>query len=173
MDGIVLLASAFSALAWYYMIGIMVIGIWFLTSVFSECFEFSLLSLGLLIGLGHISGWYDLTTINLISAFYIIIVYLVIGVLWSFFKYKNKVSEIIEEVKIDYYNRKDIDLKAKIRKEIDYQIKKSRIYQWIMFFPASMLKFVFGDMVEYIIRRLGKVYDKIAEYVINSELKGE
>jgi hypothetical protein len=165
------LFGAFSALAWYYMIGIIVIGIWFLGAIFSESLEFSLLSLALFIGLGHISGWYDLTTIDLINTFYIVVVYLIIGVLWSFFKYKHEVKLIIEYIKID--NRKGINLKDEAKKEINYQLKKSRIYQWIMFFPASMLKFVFGDMVEYIIKRLGKVYDKIAEYVINSELKGE
>lgn len=169
----VLLFGAFTALAWYYMIGIMIIGIWFLGAVFSESLEFSLLSLALFIGLGHLSGWFDITTIDLINTFYIVVVYLIIGILWSFFKYKHEVHAIIEYIKTGFANKKDFDLKIEVKKEIDYQIKKSRIYQWIMFFPASMLKFVFGDMVEYIIKRLGKVYDKIAEYVINSELKGE
>lgn len=162
---------AFSALSWYYMIGIFIFSLVFIVLAFYENFTSTLVVLFLLFGIVQYTNLYDFTTIDIISLLYIFIIYILIGIIWSLFKYKFEVSNIVLKIK---KRNKDVlanDLKSSILETINYQITKDRISSWIVFFPISIIKFLFEDMVIYVIERMGKVYNKIAEIVIDNELK--
>ena len=161
----------FLALAWYQMIGLFIFGLWFVVAAFSESLEGSIIMLALFLGLTQFSGLYDLRAIDFISVFYIGVVYLGIGAVWSLFKYKITAKQLADEYMSEFsrYDEQTTErLKTGILNRIESRIYKSRIVCWIVFFPFSVLNFILGDFIEYIVTKLGRVYRKIAEHVTNS-----
>lgn len=170
VESLGLFAVAFTALSWYWMVGIFVFGLWFVVAAFDEQLGGAAIMFALFLGLTQFSGLYDLSTIDFISAFYTIVIYLAVGCVWSLFKYKITAKKIADEYIEDYkkYRYTPEQLKENILLRIESRIYKSKISCWIVFFPFSILNFMFGDFVEYIVSKLGRVYRKIAEYVTES-----
>lgn len=170
VEGLGLFTVAFSALNWYWMVGLFVFGILFIAFAFEESLAGAALMLALFLGLSQFSGFVDLRAIDVISTFYVVSIYLVIGCIWSLFKYKISVKKIADEYIENNKNKKykytPEELKEDILSRIESKISKSLIASWVVLFPFGVLKFIFGDFVEYIVSKLGRIYRKIAEYVI-------
>ena len=163
-----LLQVAFMALSWYWMIGLVVFGLWFIGCVFEESFEIGAVMLVLFLGLTQFSGFYDFRAIDFVSLFYTGAIYLAVGCIWSLFKYKITAKDIAKEYIDEYPRKSGNELREGILNRIEARIYKSKISGWIVFFPFSILKFLFGDFIDYLVSKLGKVYKRIAVYVTES-----
>ena len=156
----------FLALAWYQMIGITVFPLLFLVYAFNDEIIGALLFLVVTTGFLHHFTFIDLSSLDLLSVFYSVIIYLIIGSIWSLFKYKQKAKEIAVTCKNNKTNSKEY-----IINKIKNGIRNSEISYWIIFFPISIIKFALSDFVDYLISKLGRIYDYIARSVVNSIFK--
>ena len=153
----------FFALTWYYMIGIIVFPVLFLLFVFNDEVSASLIFLGCSIGFMQYLGFIDLKSLDLAMCFYSGVIYLILGCVWSLFKYKQKAEDIAKAYKLNgCYSKEDVI------KNIKSSIYNSQIAYWIVFFPVSIIKFFLSDFVDYIISKLGRVHDYIARTVVDS-----
>ena len=155
----------FLALAWYQMIGMIIFPVVFLFTVFNDEITGSLIFLALTIGLLQYFTFIDLTSLDILKCFYSVVIYLILGSIWSLFKYKQKAEEIAKS----YF--KTPATKEAIINRIKNSIRNSEISYWIIFFPISIIKFALSDFVDYLISKLGRIYDYIARSVVNSVFK--
>lgn len=156
----------FLALAWFQMIGMVVFPILFLIFVFNDEISASIAFLALSLGLSQYLGFIDIRTWDFIVIGYSTVIYLIIGCVWSLFKYKQKAEEIaIRYKKYPDYTKEDIV------KEIKAGIYNSQISYWIVFFPISIIKFFLSDFVDYLIGKMGRIYEYIARMVVDSVFK--
>lgn len=156
----------FLALAWYQMIGMFAFPILFLIFVFNDEVTASLIFLGCSVGFLQYFNFIDLRTLDLATCLYTIIIYLILGCIWSLFKYKQRAEEIAKS----YKNRSGYT-KEDIIKEIKRGIYNSQIAYWIIFFPFSIIKFFLSDFVDYLISKLSRIHDYIAKTVVDSVYK--
>jgi hypothetical protein len=107
---------------------------------------------------------------QMLNNWYYLPIYLVFGIFWSIFKHILIVSEAINYVKSNELGKENpvklIDSKYKIQDRIEeYSNVNTRTY-WILFHPISILGYVFGDFLQNIIKKLGIMYDKISDNMI-------
>ena len=156
----------FLALAWYYMIGIIAFPVLFLLFVFNDEISASLIFLGCSIAFMQYLGFIDLKSLDLATCFYSGAIYLILGCVWSLFKYKQRAEEIAKS-----YKKYPDHTKEDVIKIIKSNIYNSQIAYWIIFFPISIIKFFLSDFVGYLISKLGRVHDYIARTVVDSIYK--
>ena len=156
----------FFALTWYYMIGIIAFPVLFLLFVFNDEISASLIFLGCSIGFMQYLGFIDLKSLDLAMCFYSGVIYLILGCVWSLFKYKQRAEEIAKS-----YKKYPVHTKEDVIKNIKSSIYNSQIAYWIVFFPVSIIKFFLSDFVDYIISKLGRVHDYIARSVVDAVFK--
>ena len=96
-------------------------------------------------------------------------VYLIIGTVWSFFKFDRYAAN--QRKKYDELRAERISSNSKpLPKKEDYQPEvmksKYKFFNWIVLWWASMIWYVISDLVQdfvnFILRNFGQVYDKIA-----------
>ena len=165
--------SILAVLSWWYLICLGILFICLTVSAYNESLGPAVFCTISLLIVSYFAGLIDIESINFVKLLLYISIYLFIGIIWSFFKYRLEVKNIINYTKDQYYIKyKDInELKDLIRQNIKFRIDNSRKSLWILFFPYSIIKFLIGDFIEYIVEKLGKVYTKISEYIINKELE--
>lgn len=168
MESLALMSGVFLALAWYNMLAVFVITIIFVLCVFNEVTEGAAIFLGALVFVLHYLGVVQLS-LDWSTVIYSLIGYFAIGCIWSLFKYKNEAERLAKHCLKEY----PIQSREETLKDIKIIITNSMISFWIVFFPISMLKFALSDFVDYIISKLGRVYDSIAKYVVGSIYKDE
>jgi hypothetical protein len=100
-------------------------------------------------------------------------VYLIIGIVWSFFKWFKTVKYAkgkFLKAKADYENSVNNGYKSATLKSITYFLPKvnqwkASITSWILFWPFSILRYAFGtmliDFMDAVISRLKGLYDSI------------
>lgn len=103
----------------------------------------------------------DFSGFSILTALYYTIAYLVVGIMWSLFKYKKRA----EEIAIEYKNKNST--KEYILEKIRYNIRNHDIAFWIVYFPISIIKFLLEDFVDYLIEQLGFIYKRIARAVVD------
>jgi hypothetical protein len=155
------------ALAWWQIcLEVLLFGV-FTICVFNELTEIS----SILIALGIASlAYFGIVTLRVESILGLLTyagIYLVIGCVWSLFKYKQEATRIAEENLREYPGRTP----EQTLNDIKYAIRNSRIAFWIVYFPISVIKFCLSDFVDYIISKLGIVYKSIAKAVVGSVYK--
>lgn len=163
--------SILAALSWWYLIGLGFLFICLTVSAYNESLGPAIFCTISLLIVSYFAGLIDIESINFVKLLLYISIYLFIGIIWSFFKYRLEVKSIINYTKEQYSNKDINKLKDLIRQNIKFRIDNSRKSLWILFFPYSIIKFLIGDFIEYIVEKLGKVYTKISEYIINKELE--
>lgn len=163
IEALSLTVGAVLALSWYYVIGISLLSMLVVVSVLNECVEFSLGTLLVLGGVLHYTGVIDVTQWNLLALVINVSIYLVIGLFWSFFRYRLKAIEIIKD--------HDFSDKNKAIQSIKNKISKSLISYWILFFPISILKFITEDLIDWLVEQFQGVYTIIAKHTVGSYLK--
>jgi hypothetical protein len=124
----------------------------------------------------------DFSHINYGLTFMFMASYLVIGVVWSGYKWflYVKAEKADYDAKcIKWYERQSDNFqKAHSIKEIDFadlyssftmpksSRKTEEISVWILFWEFSIFSYFFSDMIVDLIKRLGGMYDMIARYAI-------
>lgn len=95
-------------------------------------------------------------------------VYVVIGIVWSFYKWKLLVADTIEDAKAKSYIKSKQDLKDLINRNKNYDV----IGFWIIVWPLSVIGYLIYDfvvdMVKGLIDRLYTVYDRITDSLIGN-----
>ena len=82
--------------------------------------------------------------------------YLVIGVAWSFYRYKRHVSEVVEE------NRNaDVKTKQRVLLEIHPKAMLVPITRWILIWPFSLIENFVGDFIVLVQQLVTKVFKGI------------
>jgi len=109
---------------------------------------------------------------NYLSLVYAVLAFLVIGSLWSFFKWFCFIKEKIEELE----NNKARATAKGWGPEcwVDYVTEKmpkaseskSLIAAWIAYWPFSMASWVLKDFVEFLVTSLIGVYDRITKKIL-------
>ena len=148
------------------MIGIIAFPVLFLLFVFNDEVSASLIFLVCSIGFMQYLGFIDLKSLDLVMCFYSVVIYLILGCVWSLFKYKQKAEEIAKGC-----TKSEYTTKADVIKNIKRNIYNSQITYWIVFFPVSIIKFFLSDFVDYLISKLGRVHDYIARSVVDAVFK--
>lgn len=103
---------------------------------------------------------------DLYSILLFILIYAVIGILWSFFMYAYEIRKEAKVQKTYIEKTKEV-----ILKEVKSRVRRDKIHFWILFFPISVLKFLLGDLVNNLIERMNTIYNYIANKVVDSVLK--
>ena len=181
--------TALAVLSWYWLSGLVILFIVLSLAAYKESLIVSLFSLTGLLLIAYFSGVVDFSAISFLDIVIYGVGYIIIGLIWSLFKYKMEVKSIVERTRkrhtivegplkgsgpLGDSSKITLELlKERIKENIEYNIPKDRISLWVVFFPYSIIKFVFGDFIEYIISKMGKIYQKIQDHVINSELKNK
>ena len=167
IESLGLAGAVFLALAWYNMLAVAAVVFIFTLCVFYEVTEGSAIFLAITIFVLNYFGIIALGNLEWSTIIYGVIAYLAIGCVWSLFKYKQKAKMIAVYNRINHPRQTLEDT----YKEIKRTIANSEISFWIVFFPISMIKFALSDFVYYLISKLGRVYDYIARYVVDSVFK--
>lgn len=99
-------------------------------------------------------------------------VYIIIGLAWSIFKWRNFVKKKKEEyiIRCDRYNRSyDAD---SLRSDIAAAKNHDVIGFWIIAWPFSVIAYLIGDFVADLIKKLvnnmGRVYDNITDSIVGN-----
>ena len=104
-----------------------------------------------------------------------LIVYLVIGAIWSLFKWRQAVLKEKKYAERNYEGTESekseyIIEETKNRLDSDYSVE-DRVH-WIVSWPFGVIGYIFGDMIinafEFIVQRLSKTYDKITNSILGS-----
>ena len=88
--------------------------------------------------------------------------YLLIGLIWSFFKWGRYVKYAIDR----YDDEEDVRWKLK-------QFSNDTIAYWIIWWPFSLIGFIFEDAIDWVIHRFKGVYNLIADKMIVSALNSK
>ena len=111
------------------------------------------------------------------------VLYLIVGVCWSFFKWnqyaaicRKQYNAALEQYSISLARYEARDKKEQWTKPDTIELKyyrpntlenKNKFFTWIIMWWASMFWYVFSDLimdlVEFILRYFGKVYDRITD----------
>jgi hypothetical protein len=89
--------------------------------------------------------------------------YIIIGLFWSFWRYKRHVSKIVEE----YRNSSDSEKERALR-NIHPKAMLSTITAWIMIWPFSMVENVIGDLITGIQMLVTKFFRGVYHKVYDS-----
>lgn len=167
--GIDLAIAFFVGLIWWEYVALFVIVVGFGASLNENSAVWALVLVGAFIlipwtGLGAIFA-----TLTFSGVIGYGIVFLLIGVLWSVFKWSIFVRE-----KIAYYskNKNYKYSKEEVKEKISDSKSNDQIAFWIIMWPFSSLGYFVNDFVYdfviSIVKRISKVYDRITDGLIDS-----
>lgn len=170
MFGFDIVLAFLAGMIWYELVffGVLLIG-----CGFSLKFESSLgfiIPLAILLGVnwtGSGSAIALLSTMPFLSILWIALMFIIIGVIWSFFKWRNLVKEVI-----DYSKNCSIEaVKERISNKKNYDV----VAFWIILWPFSVLGYIINDFVYDIVTKfidkIYSIYDRITDkMLLNSGL---
>lgn len=91
------------------------------------------------------------------------VIYLLVGLVWSFWRYKRHVNEQVEKHKDD--NRQVIDL---VLKQIHPKSMGGTIAAWVILWPFSLIENLIGDFINGIQTLVQKVFRGVYHKIYNS-----
>lgn len=94
------------------------------------------------------------------------ILYLVIGILWSIWRYKRHADKIVEK----YKNESDYNKKDALRYLRPSEML-SKITSWILVWPFSMLENVIGDLIKFVETLVLKVFKNVYNRIYDAAVK--
>lgn len=156
-------------LNWYALIGLFLLGTF---SVHNESKFFGLLFLGLFAFTA-----YKFFNISLENMLYYVIGYIVVGFMWSFWRYKKYVRKHVNDFnnKIgDYSGRfygNDDDKYKALLKNTELSKNVDLVVFWVLVFPLSMIENLLGDLIDFVTSTVTVYLKSVYESIINSELK--
>lgn len=152
----------FTAIVWYEIIGLGIISVLMVGLLWEE--HASVPFGGLLVLL-----FYDWETTgafievgSILDAWVYLLVYIAIGLMWSFFKWGRLINRYI----VLYDNEEDVRFSLSA-------FSNDNIAYWVMWWPFSILGFVFDDAIQWIIEHFRGVYNLITDKLINSAISAK
>lgn len=106
--------------------------------------------------------------VPLLTLAYYLGIYLVIGILWSFWRFKRYVDK-----KVDTYNALTNPTnynKEMFTKYISLQYASGRIVSWIIVWPFSMIENLVGDIIRVLDSVVTKMLKFVYEMIINNAM---
>ena len=95
-------------------------------------------------------------------------VYVIIGMIWSVYRWYKWVQETVLEYNNNNNGEKlDRNEKAFLKNDINVVYHKNKIISWIMYWPWSMIWNLTGDFFNMIYNSMVGIYDKISEKALN------
>jgi len=178
MFGIDLIIAAFAAMVWWQIIalGFLVIACGF------SLYEENALGILTILAVGIVVFWTMISTsilsLSISGILGFLVIYLGIGVLWSFLKYRIVVSEIVENIKTDKFALKHNTLRDLTKKSVKNNVDNNRISFWILCWPFSIIGYIVNDFIYNMIKEIKKnvlklinkikfIYDKITDSIIS------
>lgn len=134
-----------------------------------------LIVLGLLFEHNGARGWAVFTALALmmISYFFFSVplmtigigaaIYLLVGIIWSFWRYKLHANNIVERFKYA-----SIQEKQRVISDLHPKAMLSTITAWIMIWPFSMVENVVGDLINAIQIFVSKIFRGVYHRIYNS-----
>lgn len=174
------LVGVFVGAVWYETLVLIALCVLFIGTAFAES-AWSVAILAIWIGVLTYYNKLSISSIDWYSTALFVAVYLLIGVIWSgykWFQYVKRKKEDHDKEKVNWYNRQSSDYKSKfsfeesvLQNQHNFVIPKStdkveEIAVWIVFWEISMISYMLYDMVIDLIKRLGGFYNKITLYAI-------
>ncbi len=152
-------------LTWPALLGLLVCGI------LSEYFD----SRGWTIFFTLVLGWasFNYFDISLKTALIGAGVYFVIGVIWSFWRYKRFVSEEVAKYKesISHLDIVPDYHKSTIKSRIDFREMVGTIVAWIIVWPFSFVESAVGDLITLLESLVKNVLNRVYQKIYDNALK--
>lgn len=124
---------------------------------------------------------WSFTTTNVVGIVVGICSYLILGAIWSFFKWYKYVSKEVARYAQNksYYFKEDGALKPEYTTDLKIYWHYDKLSTWIFCWPTSVVLYILGDFLfnlisnvtQIITNTFKKVYDKITESAINKVSK--
>ena len=150
----------FAAIVWWEIIALAIVGIVMVGFMWEEHAAVPFVGLLLILFYSWGDTYGPLVEINsLFDVWLFLLIYIAIGLGWSFFKWGRLVSSYIEK----YEKEEDVRYYLK-------QFSYDSIAYWVLWFPFSMIGFVFDDAIQWIISRFRGVYNLITDRMISSAI---
>ena len=152
-----------AGLVWWEIGFLLVLLVGFGVSLFNESSIWTAVALFMVFGYSwgdNPSLW---STMSIIEILWMIGIYIGLGVIWSFYKWRTVVINIIESCSTNFTK---IEIKDRIASKKDYDT----LVFWIIFWPFSLFGYLFNDLFTDLIKTLmGKiynVYDRISDKLL-------
>ena len=153
---------------------------------FAESFS-SIIYAASIVGVLIYLGKFDFSTVNYTMVILYTLGYLLIGILWSAYKWFLYVIKYTKDYNRDselswkhaYEEKRNKvtleEYKASEASKMHLPSSSNKIEEismWILFWELSMLSYVFSDLIKDIISKLGGIYNAISRYAISRVNKG-
>ena len=150
----------FSSIAWWEIIIFIVISISMVALLYEE---YASIPIGALLFIlfyhwGEVGPFIKFQSV--LDAWIYISGYLIIGLIWSFFKWGKLVNYYISK----YENEEDVRHSLKI-----YSYDK--IAYWVVWWPFSLFGFLFDDVIQWFISHFKGIYRLISDKMIETAVK--
>lgn len=156
------LIASIMALSWYFLVPLVLGTLFLVGCIWNEEGTWASVTLGVIIGflVYMIPGFGASLIANPMTILSGILIYIAIGVSWSFFKWIKFL--IGERDSYDGYDRKNI----KIPQASNY---KSTIIFWTAYWPISVIRYVLGSLLEdlftFVWKRFSSLYQRVADKI--------
>jgi hypothetical protein len=150
----------FAAIVWWEIIGLIFISFLMIGFMWNEHGGVPFVGLVVLSFYSWTGNGALINPISLMDMWLYIIIYLLIGLLWSaIFKWRGKVKFFINK----YENEEDVRYALK-------HISNDTIIYWVVWWPFSVLGFIFDDVIDWIIEHFKGIYNMITDSLISSAI---
>lgn len=92
--------------------------------------------------------------------------YVVVGLIWSFYRYKRHAGDMVEK-----YKNADSSTKNSVIRDLHPKAMLGTITSWIIIWPFSMIENVVGDLITGIQTLVQKVFRGIYHRIYDSAVK--
>lgn len=151
----------FAGLIWWEILAFAVFSIFIVGTLVHERAGVAIVLLTVMLFWGWSGTGPVLTLSSLLDMSFFLLGYLLIGILWSFKKWRDKVSYAIKEFKTE----------SEVRYHLDSTYHMDNKLYWVTFWPFSLIGFLFGDLIEQLIERFKGAYAYITNKMIADALK--
>lgn len=124
--------------------------------------------LAVFLGIVAIIIAYILFKVPLNTLILIACVYLIIGVLWSFWRYTRFVSKGVALIKLEFQRE---DNKAYAIQRLAPNENLGKIVRWILIWPLSLVGSITGDIITLVQKLVTKVFNEVYAKIFSSYTK--
>jgi hypothetical protein len=157
-----MISSFFAAMVWWEIILFLMLWGVTLGFLFEERGVIPLIGIAIFLFVDWTGNGAIITFGSMLSMWLWLSAYFLIGLGWSFFKWGRLVNETI----IEFKNEEDIRFNLKY-------FSNDTIAYWIIWWPLSVLGFIFDDLINWIITKFRGVYRLITDKMIDNALQNK
>lgn len=154
-----IILTFFAGMLWYDIIGLVILSA---ISYYSIC-DRNGYAIIIIVGIFY---FYYINVFEIVSVFYFMCVYLMIGFIWSLYRTRALARKLTDK------NNKEKESNKLSRSHLMDEIKsKSNTSYWILSFPLDILEYLFSDVFDYVLSKLHRIYDAIIKSYVNVNYK--